>query len=90
MAAGGGGGWLGGEAGGGKRFGLGWAGLLWAGAGAGAALWLGGGLFGAWAGAGATLKRKLVYLKMERLFSNRKKNELPDANNNKQFHLFLS
>ena len=62
---------------------MGWAGLGWAGLG------LGLGRFGTWAGAGATLKRKLVYLKMERLFSNRKKNELPDANSNKQF-LFIS
>ena len=69
--------------------GLGWAGLGWAGrAGPGLAGWAVG-ILGPGAGAGATLKRKLIYLKMGRMFSSRKKNELPDANSNKQF-LFIS
>ena len=55
-----------------------WAGAGWAGLGAAGILgvgsgWLGCGLFGAWGWAGATLKRKLVCLKMERLCSNQKK-----------------
>ena len=76
--------------------GLGWAGLLWAAAGAGAwlgwaGLWLGGlagcGLFG---GAGGTLKRKLVYLKMEGCFQTERKTSfrMPTATSN--FYFFLS